>query len=62
MTPEQARKEERDAIVDWLRETQKELRKNAGRGDIGPLVLKHHLESTEWTIEAIQRGDHREQQ
>jgi hypothetical protein len=57
-TSEHAARLERNAIVAWLRATQNELRKNAGKGDLGPLVLKHHLESLQWSIEAIERGDH----
>lgn len=49
---------EREAIVAWLRATADALREGHKQGDIGPLVLKHHLESLKWTIEAIERGDH----
>ena len=52
MTPEQARKEERDAIVEWLRQRARFHKAGGHWGDFAPLIRDY--------ADAIQRGDHRE--
>ena len=52
MTPEQARKEEREAIVEWLRQRARFHKAGGHWGDFAPLIRDY--------ADAIQRGDHRE--